>query len=320
MANILTGHREMRISRETSFMIFLTNRAEYAMIMAAGKPLGGHRQGARTMAYYGYTRVSTETQAEHGYGLAAQEQAIRKYAKSNDIELAGLFTDAGISGNLKDDDEDDALDKRAGLMDLLAQLAEGDTVIVMNTSRLWRSDMAKALVKRELIKHKANVISTEQPGYDLYSKDPNGYLTAAIMEALDVYERMNVSLKLARGRTVKARTGAKPAGACPYGYKYAPDKKSVVVVPEEAANVKFMFTQGQKGQSLGQIADALNEKGILSPRGKQWQKGTIRAILSNEFYTGVLYHQGQPIKGTHEAIISKIQFGKVKAQLERRHK
>ena len=270
--------------------------------------------------YYGYTRVSTETQSEKGYGLDAQRQAIEKYAKQHGLTLEAIFTDAGISGNLKDDDADDAINKRQGLIELLAALSEGDTVIVLNTSRLWRSDMTKAIVRRELIKHSAHVISIEQPRYDLYSKDPNDYLINAIMEALDVYERMSISLKLARGRTIKAKTGTKPAGVCPYGYEYAPDKKSVIVNAAEAQIVKFMFTEGQKGRSLGQIADALNAKGLQTRRGGVWQRGSIQAILHNEFYTGTLYHAGQPIKGTHEPIISKIQYGKVQAQLEKRHR
>lgn len=270
--------------------------------------------------FYGYTRVSTETQSEKGYGLDAQREAIEKYARAQGFELTSIYTDAGISGNLKDDAEDDAINKRQGLIELLAALQDGDTVIVLNTSRLWRSDMTKAIVRRELIKRNAKVISIEQPRYDLYSKDPNDYLINAIMEALDVYERMSISLKLARGRTVKAKTGAKPAGVCPYGYEYAADKKSVIVNDAEAQLVRFMFTEGQKGRSLAQIQEALNDKHIQTRQGKEWSKGSIRAILRNEFYTGTLYHAGQPIKGTHEPIISKIQFGKVAAQLDKRHK
>jgi len=272
------------------------------------------------MKYYSYCRVSTETQSEKGYGLEAQRSEIEKYAAAHGYKLEACYTDAGISGNIKDTDDDDAINKRAGLIDMLAALEADDVVIVLNTSRLWRSDMPKAIIRRELMRRNARVISIEQPKYDLYSKDPNDYLINAIMEALDVYERMSISLKLARGRTVKANGGDKPAGVCPYGYQYSADKKHVEVNAAEAQLVKFMFTEGQKGRTLGQIADALNAKAILTRNGKEWSRGSVRAILRNPFYTGELSHQGKTIKGNHEPIISKIQFGKVAAQLEKRHR
>ena len=270
------------------------------------------------MKYYGYVRVSTETQAEKGYGLDAQRAEIEKYAAGQGIQLAEIFADAGISGNIKDTDDDDAINKRAGLINLLAALEADDVVIVLNTSRLWRSDMTKAIVRREFMRRQARVISIEQPKYDLYSKDPNDYLINAIMEALDVYERMSIALKLARGRTVKARGGDKPAGVCPYGYEYAADKKSVVINEAEAQTVKRMFTLGQTGQSLSKIAESINATGVTTRRGKPFSKGTIAAILSNRFYVGELTHAGQAIKGNHTPIISKVQFGKVQAQLEKR--
>ena len=94
----------------------------------------------------------------------------------------------------------------------------------------------------------------------------------------------------------------------------------MIVNDAEAQIVKFMYSEGQKGRSLGQIADALNGKQLLTRRGNSWSRGSVQAILRNEFYTGTLYHAGQPIKGTHEPIISKVQFGKVSAQLDKRHK
>lgn len=270
--------------------------------------------------YYGYCRVSTETQAEKGFGLAAQEQAIKKYTRENSLQLERLFMDEGISGNLKDTDNDEAIGKREALMELLAMLEKGDTVIVLNTSRLWRSDMTKAIIRRELMKREARIISIEQPKYDLYTKDPNDYLINAIMEALDVYERMSISLKLARGRTVKAKGGDKPAGVCPFGYQYTSDKKHVEICQEEAATVRLMFTEGQKGKSLNQIADMLNERNITTRRGKQWSAGNVQVVLRNAFYTGELQHQGKAIKGNHAPIISKVQFGKVQAQIDRRRR
>lgn len=270
--------------------------------------------------FYGYCRVSTETQAEKGYGLEAQEKEIRKYATAHGLELEAVFTDAGISGNLKDTDEDEAISKRAALMEMLSTLNAGDTVIVLNTSRLWRSDMTKAIIRRELMKHGAKILSVEQPKYDLYTKDPNDYLINAIMEALDVYERMSIALKLARGRTIKAKGGDKPAGVAPFGYQYSADKKHIDIDPVEAQAVKMIFTEGQKGQSLHQVANYLNAREIKTRRGKEWSAGNVQVIMRNRFYIGELTHQGKPIKGNHEPIISRVQFGKVQAQLDKRRR
>lgn len=270
--------------------------------------------------FYGYVRVSTETQAEKGYGLEAQEKGILAYASQNGISIETIFRDAGISGNLRDTDEDEAIGKRAGLMELLSTINEGDTVIVLNTSRLWRSDMTKAIVRRELMKRSAKVLSIEQPKYDLYSKDPSDYLINAIMEALDVYERMSIALKLARGRTVKANKGDKPAGVCPFGYRYTADRKHIEPDPDEAKVVRMLFTEGQKGKSLWQIAHFMNDQHITTRRGKEWSAASVQVILRNNFYTGVLTHQGREIKGNHEPLISKVQFGKVQAQITRRNR
>ena len=270
--------------------------------------------------YYGYTRVSTETQSEKGFGLEAQREAIRKYAAANGITITAIFEDAGISANIHDDSDDDELTKRHALMELLSQIERGDTIIVLNTSRLWRSDMTKVLIRRELIKRGAKIISVEQPKYDLYTKDPNEYLINSMMEIIDCYDRMSIALKLSRGRSVKAHKGDKPAGICPFGYQYADDKKSVTINQDEAKTVKYIFTEAQKGVSLQKIADALNDSGISTRNGKQWQRGTLHVILHNRFYIGELEHAGQTIKGNHEPIISKVQFGKVQAALSRKHK
>lgn len=264
--------------------------------------------------YYGYTRVSTETQAEKGGGLDVQEKAIRKYAEDNGIEIAEFFTDAGISGTTE---SRPALDRL-----LLETIKEKDSIIVHNTSRLWRDIFAQATIMKAVMKAGASIISIDDPEFDVYKymTDPNNFMISGMMGMLDQWERMTIARKLARGRTAKATNGDKPAGLCPYGYQYAEDKKSVVVNEAEAQLVKFMFTEGQKGRSLAQITDALNEKHYLTRRGNEWTRGSVRAILRNRFYIGELQHQGKAIQGTHEALISKIQFGKVSAQLDKRHK
>ena len=64
----------------------------------------------------------------------------------------------------------------------------------------------------------------------------------------------------------------------------------------------------------------LNEEVITTRRSKAWTSGTLYALLCNEFYLGVLSHQGVKAKGNQEAIISRVQYGKVQKQLEVRRR
>jgi DNA invertase Pin-like site-specific DNA recombinase len=270
---------------------------------------------------YGYIRVSTDTQSEKGYGLDTQRAAIEKHCQEQSLTLLEIFEDRGVSGTEGvESDGDELISKRTGLLHLLAALNGANTIVVMNTSRLWRSDIAKVLIRREIERKGGEVISIEQPRYSLYRKDPSEVLINGMFELLDEYERISIALKLAKGRATKASKGDKPAGRTPYGYKYSEDKKSTVPDPEEAAIVKRVFTLSQGGHSLKQMVDLLNGEGILTRQGKLWTKATLHEMLRNDFYTGILTHQQVRIAGNHEAIISKIQFGKVGKGLARRRR
>lgn len=260
--------------------------------------------------YYGYIRVSTETQAEKGGGLDVQRSAIEKYAADNGIQLQKIFCDAGVSGT---QENRPALDEL-----LLETLQENDIVIVHNTSRLWRSIFAQATVMKAVIQAKANIISIDEPNFDVYKyqQDPENFMITGMLGMLDQWERMTISRKLARGRTSKAMKGDKPAGVCPYGYKYSDDRKHIEINPEEAAIVRQIFTEGQKGRSIDKITKALNDQGLRTRRGNKWGPSSVRFILHNRFYLGLVFHQGKEIQGNHQPIISRVQFGKVQSQIK----
>ena len=71
-------------------------------------------------------------------------------------------------------------------------------------------------------------------------------------------------------------------------FGYTHDFNGLLVVhPEEAQAVRWIFERFLAGDSLGQIAKGLREKGIRSPSGKAvWNKEAISKLLSNEKYTG----------------------------------
>ena len=58
---------------------------------------GSMKNERRAKRVIGYSRVSTNHQAQHGLSLAAQEEKIRAYAALHDIEVVEIIRDAGHS-------------------------------------------------------------------------------------------------------------------------------------------------------------------------------------------------------------------------------
>ncbi|MDQ0214632.1 hypothetical protein J2S13_001029 [Oikeobacillus pervagus] len=52
----------------------------------------------------------------------------------------------------------------------------------------------KVLVHRELKKHGVDIRSIEQPQYSIHKKDPSDFLINGLMELLDQYQRLEISL------------------------------------------------------------------------------------------------------------------------------
>lgn len=270
------------------------------------------------MAVYAYLRVSTVGQAEHGVGLESQRRQILGYAEEHGLEIAQWFTDEGISGAIKDDEDDTALARRRGLMAMLSVLRPGDVCIVACTSRLWRSDAARVLVRRELLKKGAQVVSVENPRFSLTAESPCDRFLDGVMELLDEMDRAQISAKLERGRAARAASGGRACARIPYGYKRHGDV--VDVDAEEARQVRRMYSLAQTGANPGQICRALSADGYYNREGKPWACSSVRSILTNTFYRGDVQYAGQTYRGAHTPIVSRVQWGKVASQLAKHSK
>ena len=270
------------------------------------------------MKVIGYVRVSTDRQAETGYGLDTQKQAIKTYCHGNNLDLTHIYSDEGISGT--------EVNARLELMEMFWTLQnhhnEIQKIIVLNTSRLWRDEMAKVLIKKQLIILKVDVISIEQPSYSIHDKDPNNYLVNTIMETLDQYERMTINIKLLSGRFSKVKSGVKGSGNPPLGYKWSyEEKKPMVVIDDDNTDVvKEIFNKYLELKSLVKVSRYLNEQGYKTSNGNDFSTMAVHGILSNEFYIGNIKWANKQYDGSHEPLISKVIFGKVAAQLKRNKK
>ena len=260
---------------------------------------------------YAYYRVSTETQAEKN-STEMQEDVVESYCKDHGIVIDAVFTDEGISGAM--DDMDDSLG-RQGVIELLAALEKGDLVIVQNTSRLWRSDTAKVMIRREIKKAGANLFSVEQPTYDIYKKDPNDFLINGIMELLDEYDKLSIAMKLYKGRKARANSGNKPCGAAPYGYKWQGNE--IVIDYNNHLVVRDIFEKYIEFGSLAKVKDHCDGVGYRTSTGKEFSRQAIKNIIENDFYIGIVTYAGKKSQGSHEVIIDKATYESANAILKR---
>lgn len=71
-----------------------------------------------------------------------------------------------------------------------------------------------------------------------------------------------------------------------YGYDMGPDGK-LVIIPDEATVVHWIFNRYLNGGSLGKIVSGLEKQGIPSPNGKpKGNRKAINKLISNEKYIG----------------------------------
>lgn len=135
-----------------------------------------------------------------------------------------------------------------------------------------------------------------------------------------------------RSRRIKESMGARALsgqalGRPPYGYRIGPTGTLKVVrgrevdeEQDEASVVELMYRlYTSDGLGLRLIVRHLNERGIITRRGGNWNVVSVRDILKNPVYTGTYTRLGMRRSNVHEAIISRELFRTVQDQtLERR--
>jgi DNA invertase Pin-like site-specific DNA recombinase len=219
----------------------------------------------------GYVRVSTQKQAEEGYGLDVQASAVHGWAKANGARLVAVIRDEGANGSLED---------RPGLAKLLTQLEPGMVVVVARLDRLARDLMTQEILLRDIRRRGADVVSCSQAEADYLTDDPNDptrKLIRQVLGAVSEFERALIRLRLSRGRAAKAAQGGFAYGSPPFGYRAV----SGELVKDRKEQVAIVLARRlrKRGLSLRQIAKELNAKGHKPRRGGIWHPGSVTRIV-----------------------------------------
>jgi DNA invertase Pin-like site-specific DNA recombinase len=213
----------------------------------------------------GYLRVSTGRQGRSGLGLEAQRAAIEHFASTEGFELLKVFTEVETGSGA------DALDRRPQLAMALEEARRRRcAVVVAKLDRLSRDVAFISGLMSQRVRFIVSELGEDADSFVLH-------LFAALAER----ERALIS-----ARTKDALARAKARGVKLGGPNLAEAREVAMkavkaLADRNAANVLPIIREVQKAGavSLHQIADALNKRGVSTPRGARWHAKSVSNVL-----------------------------------------
>ena len=181
-----------------------------------------------------YIRVSTEDQAQHGYSLAGQEDALKNYCSALGYDLYKIYRDEGKSA--KD------IKHRPAMQELLsdAENKKFSSIFIYKLDRFSRSLKDLILTIEKLKEWGVDFVSLQDR---IETTSASGKLMFHIISAFAEFERNIIGERTSFGMARKSQEGgaiSKP----PFGYKMI-DKK-LEVDPEKSHLVASLFNEFAK--------------------------------------------------------------------------
>jgi DNA invertase Pin-like site-specific DNA recombinase len=211
--------------------------------------------------FFGYSRVSTEEQAQSGNGLEAQRSAIDAEAERRGWAVEHC-ADEGASGKYIN----------ANLQEALQLLAsgQGDGLVVAKMDRLARS-VGHAVEILQLAERQGWSLVVLDLGMDLTT--PAGEAMAHMLATFAQFERRLISQRTKDALAARKRRG-EPIG------------RPRLATP---GVVRRIVLDRNAGLSFSRIGRALEAEAILSPAGRpKWQPSAVRRIYQSATATSEL--------------------------------
>ena len=262
-----------------------------------------------------YARVSSDRQ-DVDLSVAAQLRALRDHAHKNGYVIVREYVDEAALGLIADRPEFRKMIEAASKAE-----APFKEILVWKFSRFTRKREHAVAFKSMLRRKGVRVVSITEHADDT----PTGKLMEAIIESVDKFYSENLAQEVTRGMRESASRGFWVSSYAPFGYNRVMvqdgPKKRPTLEPntDEARIVNRIFDMAEAGNGMTEITRALNDEGILSPKGKLWGKTSVHTILVNEAYTGTLIwgvnakDNAEPVRveEAFPAIITKAQYSRV---------
>lgn len=265
--------------------------------------------------YLIYLRKSRQDRDAEAQGagdtLARHRAALLDLARRMDLFISAIYEEV-VSG--------ETISARPEMQKLLRDVETGAYagVLVMEVERLARGNTKDQGIVAETFQYSGAKIITPNKIYDPEDEADQEYFEFGLFMSRREYKTIN--RRLQRGRAASLHEGKYIAGTAPYGYRRIklPRQKgySLEIIPEQADVVRRIFDLYVTGErqldgdlrQLGAflIAKKLDAEGIPSPSGGKWPPCTVKDILLNPTYAGMLRWSYRPtVRRMHDGVVSE---------------
>jgi DNA invertase Pin-like site-specific DNA recombinase len=248
-----------------------------------------------------YARYSSNNQREES--IEGQIRECREFAEKNNLQIVDEYIDRAISGKT---------DNRPAFQRLIKDSSKGkfDVVIMYTLDRFARNRYDSAIYKAKLKKNGVRLLYAKQPMPDT----PEGIILESVLEGYAEYYVENLRRGVKRGMRENALKGY-VNGKTPLGYRRGKDKK-YEIDPYEAKAVREIFERYARNEPIIDIIRWLNDNGYKTTTGGQFNKNSLRRILTNDKYIGVYRYDDIVIEDIVPPIIDRELFERVQSTFE----
>lgn len=226
----------------------------------------------------GYARVSTDHEDQVTSYQAQVDYYTRYITDHAGWQLAGIYTDEGITGT--------STKHRAGFQAMVADALAGkiDLIITKSVSRFARNTVDSLTSVRQLKDAGVEVYFEKE---NIWTFDAKGELLITIMSSLAQEEARSISENVTWGHRKRFADGKVTVPFSRFlGYDRGEDG-NLVINEEQAKLVRYIYTLYLDGGSLTGIAKQLQAEGHKTASGNpNWSARQVRNILTNEKYKG----------------------------------
>lgn len=221
-----------------------------------------------------YERVSTDRQAEEGFGLDVQDTQIRRWCETHGHRLIAVHRDEGISGTKDTAD-------RPGLAKAITSLeGSAELLVVARLDRLARALTVQEAILAQVWKRSGRVVAVDAG--EIMPDDPDDPMRTAMRQMMGVFAQLDRAMVVARmraGRRAKEAKGGYAGKGSPRFGQRSESGELVADSLEQAVIARMVDLDGQ-GLSLRAIAAALEAEGHRPKRGGRWHPTVIRRTLA----------------------------------------